>query len=203
MKKVMIALLAGVLFVPAFAGDKTDVKQPEKNNSVVAAEAKVKKGDFKKARKEQMEKMKATQEKAEKLVKEYNKAKGKKKEAKKAEIEAFVKSVRDEQLNFKEDQLVKFSQRLEHMKTALAEEKAHNSEWVAEKTEAFIAEEGSLKVLFDKPEGPRPGDNPKPDFKQGPKGHRPGHFGGPRGNTPRPPFEGNGPEEMPQPMPAK
>lgn len=194
MKRIMVALLAGVLFVPAFAGVTAD-KQPEKKNPVVAADAKMQKDEFKKAHEEHKAKMKATKEKAEKLVKEYNKAKGKKKEAKKAEIEAFVKSIHDEQLNFKEEQLVKFSQRLEHMKTALAEEKANSNEWVTEKTEAFIAQEGDLKVLFDKPEGPRPGDN-KMHFKQGPKGPRPGQFGGPRDKGPRP--DRNIPaEEMP------
>ena len=49
MKKVLVALLAGALFVPAFAGDKNDGKQPDKKENVVAAQAHMKKGEFEKA----------------------------------------------------------------------------------------------------------------------------------------------------------
>ena len=204
MKKVLVALLAGALFVPAFAGDKNDGKQPDRKKNVVAAQSHMKKGEFEQARKEHMEKLKATKEKADKLVKEYNKAKGAKKEAKKAEIESFVKSIHEEQLKFKEEQLGKFAKRLEDMKNSLAEEKATSNEWVSQKTEAFIAQEGDLKVLFDRPEGHFPGmDNKKPHMN-GPKGKHPGHkFMGPRAKGPRPDFEGEEPEDMMQePAPA-
>ena len=202
MKKLMIVGLALALFVPAFAAETTAADKQDKKAPVAAEQVKARKGEFKQARAEHQAKMKATKEKAEKLVAEYNKAKGKKKDAKKTEIEAFVKSIHEEQLNFKEEQLDKFAQRLEHMKKALSEEKAHNEQWVADKTEAFIANNGDLKVLFDKPEGPRPGDGKKgPKMGRAPKGHhpgRPGQGGEDRGQGPRPPLGEEGPEgEMP------
>ncbi len=173
MKKMMIAVLFAALCVPAFAegphkckGDDCPMPKGPKAEMVKAKhDKKDKKEDpraeeFKKARKEHKAKMKATEEKMEKLVEEYNKLKaGKKKDAKKAEIAEMVSSIRDEQIKFKEDQLSKFQERLEQMKKNLNEEKSDKNKkaWVEEKTEAVIAEEGDLDVLF----GPGAGNGPR------------------------------------------
>ena len=94
MKKVLLAVLAGALCLPAFAkdekcdGDKCpmmkkhhmEMKDGHRKGKDARADS------FKKARKEHKAKMKATEDKMEKLVEEYNKMKpGKKKAAKKAE----------------------------------------------------------------------------------------------------------------------
>lgn len=160
MKKVWLAVLAGALCLPAFAkdvkcdGDKCPMKKHRAEMSEHRKGKDARSDAFKKARKEQKAKMKATEDKMEKLVKEYNKMKdGKKKDAKKAEIAALVSSIRDEQIKFKEEQLVKFNERLEQMKKGLEEQKSDEAKkaWVEEKTEAVIADEGDLDVLFEKP----------------------------------------------------
>ena len=98
-----------------------------------------------------------------------------------------VASIRDEQIKFKEEQLVKFQERLEQMKKNLEEEKSDKNKkaWVEEKTDAVIADEGDLDVLF----GPGPRMAPKhpnvPHMGPGPKaGPRPD---GRRGELPPPP----------------
>lgn len=171
MKKVMLAVLAGALCLPAFAkdvkcdGDKCpmmkkhhmEMKDGQRKGKDARADA------FKKARKEHKAKMKATEEKMEKLVEEYNKLKpGKKKDAKKAEISAMVASIRDEQIKFKEEQLNKFAQRLEQMKKGLDEQKTDEAKkaWVEQKTDEVIADEGDLDVLFEKPQMMGPGPRP-------------------------------------------
>lgn len=171
MKKVLLAVLAGALCLPAFADDvKCDGdKCPLMRKGRMEMRDGHRKGkdareeSFKKARKEHKAKMKATEDKMEKLVEEYNKMKpGKKKDAKKAEIAALVASIRDEQIKFKEEQLQKFAERLEHMKKGLERQKTDEAKkaWVEHKTDEVIAEDGDLDVLFEKLEmaddGPRP-----------------------------------------------
>lgn len=135
---------------------------------------------FAKAHQKQMEKMKATQEKMSKLVKEYKGLKeGKKKDAKHAELEKEVAAIRDEQLKFKQEQLAKFEQRLATMKEEFAEESAADkkTEWVNKKTQELIDKDGSMKALFDRPQG-RHGSHMRQAGKPG-KGH---FFGkGPKG----------------------
>ena len=114
MKKLLLVSLLAALCAPAFAEGTCPCQDGAENCRCKAAkEARVKPGprhgdkearrdEFKKARKEHKAKMRATEEKAEKLVEEYKKLKpGKKKDAKKAEIAAFVASIREEQLKFK------------------------------------------------------------------------------------------------------
>lgn len=199
MKKMMLAIIFAVLCAPAFAegprpckGD--DCPQP-KGPKAVAVQGKHKKdkdgkkdaraAEFKKARKEHKAKMKATEEKMEKLVEEYNKLKaGKKKDAKKAEIAEMVASIRDEQIKFKEEQLSKFKERLDQMQKGLDEEKSDKAKkaWVDEKTDAVIAEEGDLDVLF----GPKPGPRMGPGQARGPH-MGPGPKAGPEGRQDVPP----------------
>lgn len=167
MKKVLLAVLAGAMCLPAFAkdvkcdGDKCPMKRARMEMTDNHRKGKDARADaFKKARKEHKAKMKATEAKMEKLVSEYNALKaGKKKDAKKAEIAALVASIRDEQLKFKEEQLKKFNERLEQMKKGLDEQKTDEAKkaWVDAKTDAVIADDGDLDVLFDKPEMPGPG----------------------------------------------
>ncbi len=195
MKKLMIVVLLTALCVPAFAkgprGCKGDDCPMPKGPKAEAVQDKNDKKDeraeeFKKARKAHKAKMKATEQQMEELVAEYNKLKaGKKKDAKKAEIAELVSSIRDEQIKFKEEQLSKFQERLEQMKKNLEDEKADKKAWVDEKTDAVIAEEGDLDVLF----GPGMGPGPKggPHMGHGPKG-------GPKG-------KGNGPALPPPPAP--
>ena len=178
-KKLMLVLLAGVLFVPAFAAEKEAASGPKDERPVMAE----KRGEFLKAQKEQRAKMKATEEKMAKLVKEYKKLKGKKQEAKKAEIEAEVSAIREEQLKFQQAQLDKFAKRLEEMKKHLEKEQMADAKkvWVEEKAASLIEKDGDLKVLFDRPGlDPKGAKNGKgPQFK-GPKfshlkGPRPGN----------------------------
>lgn len=189
MKKVMLVALLAAFCVPAFAEGPRDCKgdncpQPKKAVAVQGKHHKKNQEDkkdaraeeFKKARKEHKAKMRATEEKMEKLVEEYNKLKaGKKKEAKKAEIAEMVASIRDEQIKFKEEQLAKFKERLEQMQKGLDEEKSDKAKkaWVEEKTNAVIAEEGDLDVLFGPKPGPRMAPGPKgPHMGPGPQGRQ-------------------------------
>lgn len=167
--KLMLAVLAGVLFVPVYAEEIAAPAQAEK--TVVAAD---KKGEFKKAQEEHRAKMKATEEKMEKLVKEYGKLKGKKQDAKKAEIATEVEKIHEEQLKFKEEQLDKFAKRLEEMKARLEEEKSADGKkaWVEKKTNELIEAKGDVKVLFERPEHGKfgPGMNGPKFGPKGPKG---------------------------------
>ena len=194
--KMMLAVMAGMLLVPAYA---QEIAAPAQKDECPFAAAK--QGEFKKAQKEHRAKMKATEEKMEKLVKEYGKLKGKKQEAKKAEIATEVEKIHEEQLKFKEEQLDKFAKRLEEMKARLEEEKSADGKkaWVEKKTNELIEAKGDVKVLFERPghDGKfGPGMNgPKMDGK---KGHFGPKFGkdmkgmkGPKGG-PRP--EGFGPQ---------
>lgn len=183
--KWMIALLACVLCLPAFAEENTVDASADARPVVEAHKGPspevMKKGDFKKAQKEQRAKMKATEEKMEKLVKEYQKLKGKKQETKKEEIAAEVTNIRDAQLKFRQDQLDRFAKRLEEMKKRLDEEKSADSKkaWIDKKTNELIEAKGDLKVLFDReglPEmkGPHGFGCPQMDGKECPmhKGHK-------------------------------
>lgn len=175
MKKVIWMLVAVLITSPVFAQDMEKGKPEERPAMAQRHE------EFQKAHKAQMEKMKATQEKAEKLVKEYNGLKaGKKKDAKRAEIEALVSSVREEQLQFNEKQLGQFEERLDGMKKELSNEKNAEKKkaWVSDKTDKLIEENGDLKVLFDRGNrGPRMGGN-RPEGRPGMKdGKGPRHFG--------------------------
>nr|QGT50706.1 hypothetical protein Elusimicrob1349_1760 [uncultured Elusimicrobia bacterium] len=185
MKKVLLAVLAGALCLPAFAkdvkcdGEKCPMMKKGRAEMTDHRKGKDARADaFKKARKEHKAKMKATEEKMEKLVAEYNALKaGKKKDAKKAEIAAMVASIRDEQIKFKEEQLKKFNERLEQMKKGLDEQKSDEAKkaWVEKKTDEVIADDGDLDVLFDKPEMPGPG----PRDGKGPRMERVHHGHGP------------------------
>lgn len=192
MKKMLLAVLAGALCLPAFAkdvkcdGDKCPMmKKGRMEMTDGHRKGKDARSDaFKKARKEHKAKMKATEDKMEKLVEEYNKMKaGKKKDAKKAEIAALVGEIRDEQLKFKEEQLKKFGDRLEQMKKGLDEQKTAEAKkaWVEQKTDEVIADDGDLDVLFDKPEMPGPGPRDM--------GPRMEHFRGGHGPAPVPPAD--------------
>lgn len=178
MKKLMIASLLALLCAPAFAegprdckGDNCPMRKDGKAAAATPGKQKMNKDaraeEFKKARKAHKAKMRATEEKVEKLVAEYNKLKpGKKKDAKKAEIAAVVASIRDEQIKFKEEQLGKFKMRLERMKQGLDKQSSAEAKkaWVDTKTDALIADEGDLDVLFEPDMAPRPhkmGSGPK------------------------------------------
>ena len=173
MKKVIWMLAVALIAMPVFAQEMPVGKLDGK--AVMDQRHEV----FQKAHKAQMEKMKATKEKAEKLVKEYNGLKdGKKKDAKRAEIEKLVSSVREEQLDFNEKQLNQFEERLGNMKEALNKEKTAESKkaWVAEKSDKLIAENGDIKVLFDRMGQGQRMDRPegRPFMKDG---NGPKHFG--------------------------
>ncbi|MBR4591734.1 MAG: hypothetical protein IKO35_00810 [Elusimicrobiaceae bacterium] len=163
MKKIMIVLLAGVLFAPAFAAENAAVAQTDKRPEMAQ-----KKGEFLKAQKEHRAKMEATEKKMENLVKEYGKLKGKKQEAKKAEIAAEVERIHEEQLKFKQAQLDQFARRLEEMKKLFEEENSETGKkaWVEKKTDELIKAEGDLGVLFDGPKGK------SKDHMRGPKGKK-------------------------------
>jgi hypothetical protein len=185
MKKLLAVMMMSALCLPVFAKDDcAGDKCPFKDGRAHFAAHHKKDGqesEFKKARREHKAKMEATEEKVEKLVEEYNKLKpGKKKDAKKAEIAAIVAGIRDEQLKFKEQQIVQFQERLESMKKGLEEQKNEEAKqaWVNKKTDAIIADEGDLDVLFKGEMGPAPRkdgkfnhDGKKGDFhRKGPKG---------------------------------
>lgn len=192
--KWMIALLAVVLFVPAFAVEEAAVPAREGGCPF----AMQKKGEFKKAQKEHRAKMKATQEKMEKLVKEYKKASGKKQEAKKAEIVAEVATIREEQLKFKQAQLDKFEKRLQEMKKRAQEEQTAEAQktWAGKKTDELIGADGNLEVLFDRPaHGPF---GPKMDGKRPHKG-----FKGMKKHGPKPGEVGLLPPPPPPPLEEK
>lgn len=199
MKKGLLFALFAALCVPAFAQGPRDCKgddcpQPKARKAAVM-QGKHEKGkkdarteEFRKARRAHKAQMRATEEKMEKLVDEYNKlTSDKKKKAKKEEISEMVASIRDEQIKFKEEQLAKFKERLDQMEKNLDEEKSSKAKkaWVEEKTEAVIAEEGDLDVLF----GPKPGPRMGPSAKDGPR-MGPGPKDGPR--------MGPGPKEGPE-----
>lgn len=189
MKKLVITLLlAGVVSVPLAAADNAPQAFPK------AGVQDMQKGHeaFRKAHQEQRAKMKATQEKMEKLVKEYNKLKdGKKKDAKRAEIEKEVGAIHQEQLKFKQEQLMKFEQRLNAMKEQFQTESSDESQkaWVEQKTEKLIKYDGNLRVLFDPRDARGPhmggkGPHGRMHGKFGPKGH--GDFGPQPGPRPAP-----------------
>ena len=75
-------------------------------------------------------------------------------------------------------------QRVKKKKKNLDEEKSSKAKkaWVEEKTEAVIAEEGDLDVLF----GPKPGPRMGPGAKDGPR-MGPGPKEGPEGKQDVPP----------------
>ena len=200
MKKVLLAVVAGAFCVPAFADEVQNVVPAPKDGRPVAQEQMGQRpGEFRQAREKHEAQMKATQEKVNKLVAEYNKLKpGKKKDAKKAEIIAFVTSIRDEQINFQEKQLMGFEKRLNHMRESLAAQKKEEAKkaWIDAHTDKLIAENGNLRVLFDRPEG-APGMG---EMKG--KGNMRGKFG-PHKGVVRGPIQGRGPadQEMPLPQP--
>ena len=201
MKKVMIVVLLAALCAPAFAegprkckGDDCPMPKGPRAEAVKAKQDKkdARAEEFRKARREHKAQMRATEEKMETLVQEYNKLKaGKKKDAKKEEIAKMVKSIREEQIKFKEEQLAKFQERLERMKKDLDEEKSDKNikAWVEEKTNAVIAEEGDLDVLFGGP-APRRMPGPKAGPRRGPGPEEMGpHAGGPALPPPPAPAE--------------
>ena len=200
MKKVLLAVVAGAFCVPAFAEEMQNAAPVEPNAQPVAQDFAAQRPEaFKQARENHRAQMKATQEKVNKLVAEYNKLKpGKKKDAKKAEITAFVASIRDEQINFQEKQLAGFEKRLNHMKEVLAEQKTEDAKktWIDSHAEKLIAENGDLRVLFDRPKGvPGMGNMPGKGNMRG------GKFGSHKGAM-RGPVPGRGAEtEEPLPQP--
>ena len=188
MKKLLVVMMMSALCLPVFAkddcaGDKRPFKDGRTHFAVHCKKV-AQESEFKKAHREHKAKMEATEEKVEKLVEEYNKLKpGKKKDAKKAEIAAIVAGIRDEQLKFKEQQIAQFQERLEAMKKGLETQKTEEAKqaWVEKKTDAIIADDGDLDVLFKGEMGPAPRKDGKFD-RDGKKGHGPK---GPRKEGPR------------------
>ena len=180
MKKLLFALVAAALAVPALA---QDAKAPNPGKDAPALEMQRDHEAFKKAHEEHKAQLKATQEKMEKLVKEYNKASGKKKEAKRAEIEKEVGAIHDKQMEFRKDQLAKFEERLARMKAEFEKDSSAEGKnaWVSEKTNALIEANGDVKALFPRPHmrgphgkhGPRMGDGKGAFMGKGPRGERP------------------------------
>lgn len=183
MKKLVFALVAATLAVPALA---QDAKAPNPGQDAPALEMQRDHEAFKKAHEAHKAQLKATKEKMEKLVKEYNKASGKKKEAKRAEIEKEVGAIHDKQMEFRKDQLAKFEERLARMKAEFEKDSSAEGKnaWVSEKTDALIEANGDVKALFPRPHlrgphgkhGPRMGDGkgPHKGFQgKGPRGERP------------------------------
>lgn len=165
MKKVVLALAAGMIVLPLLAADQKAPADP-KNAPVPSVQERHE--AFQKQHEERKAQMKATEEKMAKLVKEYKKLSGKKQAAKKAEIAELVSSIRDEQLKFNEQQLVQFEDRLTHMKADLAknQEPEAKKAWVDEKTTALIENDGDMKALFDR-------GGQKEGFAKGPQMGRP------------------------------
>ena len=188
MKKLLVVMMMSALCLPVFAkddcgGDKRPFKDG-RTHFAVRCKKVAQESEFKEAHREHKAKMEATEEKVEKLVEEYNKLKpGKKKDAKKAEIAAIVAGIRDEQIKFKEKQIAQFQERLEAMKKGLEAQKTEEAKhaWVEKKTDAVIADEGDLDVLFKGEMGPTPRKDGKFDHK-GKRGHSPK---GPRKEGPR------------------
>lgn len=176
MKKLMFALIAVTLTVPALAQDK-NAPQPA-GKDTPAVEMQRDHEAFKKAHEEHRAKMEATNKKMGKLVEEYNKLKaGKKKDAKRAEIEKEVDAIHQEQLKFKQEQLGKFEERLARMKAGFEKESSAEGQkaWVTQKTDELIKANGDLKALFEPDRGPHMGNFPgrAPHMGKGPRGLRP------------------------------
>ena len=203
MKKLVLAVLAGALCVPAFADEVQNaaVPAPRGGAQPVAQEQMGQRpGEFKQIREKHEAQMKATQEKVNNLVAEYKKLKsGKKKEAKKAEITALVTSIREEQIKFNEKQLLGFEKRLNQMKESLSAQKEAGAKkaWIDAHTDKLIEENGDLRVLFDRPQGMMAPSMEKP-HQAGPRDHRPGP-GMKRDKGPRPEFKDVPPQEVPAP----
>lgn len=199
MKKVLLAVLAGAVCIPAFAQpQEAPVMPAPEQQPAVEAPAKPKAEAFKQAREKHEAQMKAMQEKVNNLVAEYKKLKsGKKKDAKKAEIVQLVASIHEEQINFKQKQLEAFEKRLNQMKEELAKQNEETAKqaWVDEHTDKLIEENGDLRVLFDQPQG-------MPGMKKAPRGAMKGHpFGSgmKHHKGPRPEFKDVPPQEVPAP----
>jgi len=156
MKKVIWMFAAVLITAPVFAQSGKDIRPEDRPAMGQRHEA------FQEAYKAQMEQMEASKKEAEKLVQEYNELQpGKQKDAKKTEIEAFVTSVREKQLDFNEKQLNQFEKRLKDMKGNLAKEKSKGNKkaWVSDKTNKLIESNGDMRVLFDRAgKGPRLGE---------------------------------------------
>ncbi len=192
MKKIIFTLAAAVIAVPVLAQEPKIVAP---GHDSPAVEMQRDHEAFKKAHEEHKAQMKATKEKMEKLVKEYNKLKdGKKKDAKRAEIEKEIGAIHEKQLEFKQQQLAQFEERLSRMKAEFDQENSAEGKqaWVNEKTDALIQANGDMKALF----GPRHGGMRGPKDGKGPRmGKRPhkGFMGkgprGPRPEVPAPDFD--------------
>lgn len=193
MKKVLIAVIAGLFVVPAYALNQTDSRPGDLRGAQMQEHK-----NFRKQHKEHLKKMKANQEKMTKLVSEYTKLPdGKKKEAKRQEIVGIVGDVRSKQLEFKEKQLKRFSERLLDMEQNLRQEKEPRAqeEWVNHKTDELITHDGRLEVLFrpERDEMAGPGIPGPMMGKHGPHG-RPGLQG------PFPPLDDGQDKPLPPPQ---
>ena len=198
MKKIVLAMLAVCVSGPVLAQEipAAALKDGRPNMEQFGQGHKA----FDKAHKEQMAKIKAKEEQMAKLVTEYNKLKdGKKKDVKRAEIEKEVAAIRDEQIKIKKDQLDKFEQRIAVMKDEFAKENTTKGkqEWVSKKTDELIANEGSLRVLFDS----RAGQGPNMGGPKGP--HMKGDHKGKRFGRKGPRFGGRGGRQLPPPPDAE
>ncbi len=217
MKKLLLAVFAGILSVPALADVAVENPANTDANKPVLENPQGRPGDFKEARKKHEAQIKATQEKMKKLVEEYTKLKpGKKKEAKKAEIAQVVAEIRDKQIEFKEKHLADFEKRVAQMKAELAQQNTAEAkkEWVDNRTEALIEQKGDMRALFDMP-------NPMMDKKglpgkQHQKFGKPGHpgpkhpgvkpgeqFPEKMGKGPKPDFDPQGVPPFPEELPTK
>lgn len=158
-KAIMMLMLAGFMAPAVMAGEGCDGDCPMKKmgkhdraewaakNPEMKAKMDARRAE-KKARKEQWRK---NEEKVEKLVKEYKKASGKKQEAKKAEIAAVISSVRNEQLQMKQQMLMQFKDRLGKMEAKLQQEQMPSAkqDWVNSTTQAVIDNGGDLEDALE------------------------------------------------------
>lgn len=186
MKKLYLAMLAGVLCIPAFAAELAKPTEAKANQTVEQQQAAVRSVSFKEMREKQNAQLKETQEKLKKLVSEYKKLKdGKKQEAKKAEIEKIVADIHEKQMEFKKKNLENFEQRLAKMKEEFAKQNTAQAKesWVQENTDKLIAAGGDMKALLKGTGDPSPKGKffgkhkGKPDMKPGERPHRPGMKG--------------------------
>jgi len=205
MKKVMTVVLFGALCVPLFAALEQTAQEAPKAQPVQADQQEAKlpfakhdmhKGAFHKSAMAHHKQMQAQREKMEKLVADYKGMEdGKAKDSKRKEIEKEIGAIYDKRLEFKEKQLEEFSKRLDKMKADLRKEKKEKKNWVSDKTEKVIENDGKMCVLFapkgkmDEMPGPRKGF-----FKKGP------HMGGPK---PGPRFHGGDKGKLPPPPDAE
>lgn len=188
MKKLFILALATGLAVPVLAGDTAEGKdcphkmhgpRPEMMQQDPASKEKMeaKKAEFK----AQKEKMEVLDKELKEAVKKYKKAKPGSKEqvAAKEKITQILNEMHDEQIAFREKQILGFKERLKDIEARVEEEKTPDAKaaWVDQMADKVIEKDGDLKAVFAKEarmgKGPKKMHGPK-----GPHGKHPGMKGG-------------------------